>query len=52
METLNEALHPPRVSRAALAVALGLQAAGAVDPMAGAPVAIPYPDHGRLMEVR
>ena len=26
--------------------------AGAVDPMAGAPFAVPYPDHTRLMEVR
>ena len=52
METVTETYHPPRVSRAALVLAAGLQAAGAVDPMAGAPVAVPYPDHGRLMEVR
>jgi len=52
MESLTDAYHPPRVSRAALTLAVGLQAAGAVDPMAGAPMAIPYPDHSRLMEVR
>jgi len=52
MDAIADAYHPPRVSRAALALAAGLQAAGAVDPMAGAPPAIPYPDHSRLMEVR
>jgi len=51
-EMLSLALQPPRVSRAALALALGLQASGAVDPMAGAPAAMAYPDHSRLMEVR
>ena len=52
MEALADAYHPPRVSRAALALAAGLQAVGAADPMAGAPPAMPYPDHARLMEVR
>ncbi|MEY4326148.1 MAG: hypothetical protein RIS24_2319 [Verrucomicrobiota bacterium] len=52
MDAITDAYHPPRVSRAALALAAGLQAAGAVDPMAGAPQAIPYPDHSVLMEVR
>jgi dienelactone hydrolase len=52
MDAIADAYHPPRVSRAALALAAGLQAAGAVDPMAGAPPAIPYPDHSALMEVR
>ncbi|MFM8878597.1 MAG: alpha/beta hydrolase [Verrucomicrobiota bacterium] len=52
IKTVTETHHPLRVSRAALAVAAGLQAAGAVDPMAGAPYAVPYPDHTRLMEVR
>ena len=52
METLTEVAQPPRVSRAALALAAGLQAVGAADPMAGAPPAMPYPDHARLMEVR
>jgi dienelactone hydrolase len=52
MDAIADAYHPPRVSRAALALAAGLQAAGAVDPMAGAPQVIPYPDHSALMEVR
>jgi len=52
MDAIADAYHPPRVSRAALALAAGLQAAGAVDPMAGAPQSIPYPDHSVLMEVR
>ena len=52
MESVTNAYHPPRVSRAALALAAGLQASGAVDPMANAPKAIPYPDHSRLLEVR
>ena len=52
MDAIADAYHSPRVSRAALALAAGLQAAGAVDPMAGAPPAIPYPDHSALMEVR
>lgn len=52
MESVSPAYHPPRVSRAALALAAGLQATGAVDPMANAPKAIPYPDHSRLLEVR
>jgi len=52
MDAIADAYHPPRVSRAALALAAGLQAAGAVDPMAGALQVIPYPDHSALMEVR
>lgn len=52
MDAIANTYHPPRVSRAALALAAGLQAAGAVDPMANAPVAIAYPDHSRLLEVR
>ena len=52
MDILTPAYHPPRVSRVALALAAGLQVSGAVDPMVNAPVAIPYPDHSRLLEVR
>ena len=38
MDAIADAYHPPRVSRAALALAAGLQAAGAVDPSAYAMV--------------